>query len=228
MSSYLIIGASSGIGLALAEKLSESHTVFGTYKTNAKSSASIQYFYHDVNQDLDVNILPEVIDGFCYCPGSIDLKPFARISPEAFIEDYKLQVIGAIKSLQAVMPKLKASSKASVVFFSTVAVQSGFTFHSLVSSSKGAIEGLTKALAAEYSPNIRFNCIAPSLTNTPLASNLLNTDDKIKNNANRHPMKRIGSASDIAEFAAYLLSEKSSWITGQTIHVDGGISTLKV
>jgi NAD(P)-dependent dehydrogenase (short-subunit alcohol dehydrogenase family) len=228
MAYYLIIGASSGIGKAIAERLSESHIVYGTYNTREMINDRINYFHFNANLDLDLSSLPEVIDGFCYCPGTIDLKPFARISPESFLEDYKLQVIGAIKSLQSILPKLKASGKASVVFFSTVAVQSGFPFHSLISSSKGAIEGLTKALAAEYAPNIRFNCIAPSLTNTPLASHLLNSEDKNKNNSLRHPLKRIGQPADVAELAIFLLSEHAAWITGQTLHVDGGISTLKV
>jgi NAD(P)-dependent dehydrogenase (short-subunit alcohol dehydrogenase family) len=111
--------------------------------------------------------------------------------------------------------------------FSTVAVQTGFNFHSQVSVSKGAIEGLTRALAAELAPTIRVNCIAPSLTNTALASKLLNTEDKIEANAQRHPLKRIGQVSDLANAAKFLLSEDSSWVTGQVVHIDGGMSTIK-
>jgi NAD(P)-dependent dehydrogenase (short-subunit alcohol dehydrogenase family) len=109
-----------------------------------------------------------------------------------------------------------------------VAVQTGFNFHSLVASSKGAVEGLTKALAAEFAPKIRVNCIAPSITNTPLAGTLLNTDEKKDANAQRHPLKKIGQPEDLANLAAFLLSEKSSWITGQVLHADGGMSSLKV
>jgi NAD(P)-dependent dehydrogenase (short-subunit alcohol dehydrogenase family) len=163
-----------------------------------------------------------------YCPGSINLRPFERIKPIDFEIDYKLQVIGAIKIIQAVLPKLKKAENASIVLFSTVAVQSGFPFHTQVAASKGAIEGLTKALAAEYAPKIRVNCIAPSLTDTPLAANLLNNDQKKEANAARHPLKRIGAAEDIAHIAAFLLSEKASWITGQIMHVDGGMSSLKI
>ena len=168
-----------------------------------------------------------MIDGLAYCVGSIQLKPFHRFTEEDFIRDYQLQVLGAVKVIQEILHKLKQSSSPSIVLFSTVAVQTGFTFHSLVSASKGAIEGLTKALAAELSPKIRVNCIAPSITQTPLAGALLNTEEKITANGQRHPLGRIGQPNDIAELAAFLLSEKSSWITGQIMHIDGGISTIK-
>ena len=163
-----------------------------------------------------------------YCPGSIQLRPFGRIKPESFINDFELQVIGAIKVLHYVLPRLKASEHASVVFFSTVAVQTGFNFHSQLAVSKGAIEGLTRALAAEFSPNIRVNAIAPSLTDTPLAGKLLSSDEKKEANAMRHPLKKIGSPKNIADAALFLLTENSSWITGQIMHVDGGISTIKI
>ena len=130
--------------------------------------------------------------------------------------------------IQAALPKLKDSDNASIVLFSTVAVQSGLNFHSLVASSKGAIEGLTRALSAELAPKIRVNCIAPSLTDTPLAASLLNTDQKKEANALRHPLKRIGTATDIANMAEFLLSDKSSWITGQILHVDGGMGSIKL
>ena len=171
--------------------------------------------------------MPDDLDGLVYCPGSINLKPFDRIKPEDFELDYKLQVTGLIKILQLVLPRLKKSANASVVLFSSVAVQTGFTFHSQVAASKGAIEGLTKALAAEFAPKIRVNCIAPSLTNTPLAASLINNEQKLEANSLRHPLKRIGHTKDIAHMALFLLSDKSSWITAQIMHVDGGISSLK-
>ena len=126
------------------------------------------------------------------------------------------------------MPRLKKSENASIVLFSTVAVQTGLPFHTQVAASKGAVEGLTKALAAELAPTTRVSCIAPSLTDTPLAASLLNTEQKKQANALRHPLKRIGTTKDIANMAAFLLSAKASWITGQILHVDGGMSALKI
>ena len=231
MKNYLIIGSSSGIGESVAELLSQSgHQVYGTYFKNKIENTTNLHFYHlDVLADqLNFDFLPETLDGLIYCPGSINLKPFERIKPNDFLNDYNLQVIGVIKSIQQTMPKLKLSSNPSIILFSTVAVQTGFAYHSQISSSKGAIEGLTKALAAEYAPKIRVNCIAPSLTDTPLAASLINSEIKREENAKRHPLKRIGRVEDIANMVEFLLSDKSSWITGQILHVDGGISTLKV
>jgi NAD(P)-dependent dehydrogenase (short-subunit alcohol dehydrogenase family) len=168
------------------------------------------------------------LDGLVYCPGAINLRPFSRITPNDFTQDFNLQVGGAIKVIQAVLPALKSSGNASIILFSTVAVQLGLNFHTQVSVSKGAIEGLTKALSAELAPSIRVNCIAPSLTDTPLAASLLNTEQKVEANALRHPLKRIGKVNDISEMACFLLSNKSSWITGQIMHVDGGMSAIKL
>lgn len=230
MKNYLIIGASSGIGKAIAEQLAaEGHTVHATYnQKEVDSSPSINFHQLDVTTDFELDFLPEVLDGVIYCPGSINLKPFKRLKAEAFLEDLNLQVVGAIKVIQMAMPALSKSDQASIVLFSSVAVQSGFNFHSQVAVSKGAIEGLTKALAAEFAPSVRVNAIAPSLTDTPLAAKLLSTDQKREANALRHPLKRIGSADDIAQSALFLLSEKSSWITGQILHVDGGMSSIKM
>jgi NAD(P)-dependent dehydrogenase (short-subunit alcohol dehydrogenase family) len=232
MANYLIIGASSGIGKKLTEQLSLSgHTVYGTYFKNETTSKNERVHYYPVNvleETINLDFLPEVLDGVIYCPGSIQLRPFERIKPIDFINDYQLQVIGAIKIIQCVVPKLKLSENAAILLFSTVAVQIGLPYHTQVASSKGAIEGLTKSLAAEYAPKIRVNCIAPSLTDTPLAAGLLSNEQKREANAQRHPLKRVGTAEDMANLAEFLLSEKSSWITGQIMHVDGGISTLKI
>ncbi len=230
MKNYLIIGASSGIGAQLAETLaSKGNQVYGTYNTHAKANGQniTMAPYNVLEEGAELSFLPEVLDGFIYCPGSINLKPFARIPAQDFTKDFELQVTGAIKSLQMVLPKLKASASPSVVFFSTVAVQTGLNFHSQVSASKGAIEGLTRALAAELAPKIRVNCIAPSLTNTPLAAALLSSAEKEEANAQRHPLKRVGTAADIASMAAFLLSEDASWITGQVMKVDGGMGSIK-
>jgi len=214
MANTLIIGASSGIGASLAKQLiAERHQVFGTFNKTTGTSAEgfVKLERLNVFDDvLDFSFLPEAVDGLVYCPGS------------------ELQLVGAVKVIQACLPKLKNANSPSIVLFSTVAMQMGFNFHSLVASSKGAVEGLTKALAAEFAPKVRVNCIAPSITDTPLAGTLLNTDAKKDANAQRHPLKKIGKPEDLANLASFLLSEKSSWITGQVIHVDGGMSSLKV
>ena len=230
MKNILIVGHSSGIGEALSNQLSNSYRVYGTYfsKQPEASNENVSSHYVNVLEDtIDLNFLPEQLDGLVYCPGAINLKPFSRIKEEDFIHDFKLQVTGSIKIIQACLPRLKKSGNASVVLFSTVAVKMGFSFHSIVSTSKGAIEGLCKSLAAELAPSIRVNCIAPSITNTPLAGSLLNSQDKIDANAQRHPLKRIGNAEDIASIAAYLLKDESSWVTGQIFHIDGGMSSIK-
>jgi NAD(P)-dependent dehydrogenase (short-subunit alcohol dehydrogenase family) len=230
MKTYLIIGASSGIGLQLATTLAaEGHNVIGTYNSHPAENTNI--VYHPLNvmdAELNLSFVPETLDGLVYCPGSINLKPFGRIKPEDYTNDFNLQVGGFIKVLQAVHPNLKKSEHASVVVFSTVAVQIGMPFHAQVSVSKGAIEGLTKALAAEFAPSIRVNCIAPSLTETALAAQLLNTEEKKAAITLRHPLKKIGTAADIANMASFLLSEKAGWITGQVMHVDGGMGSVKV
>lgn len=231
MANYLIIGASSGIGKKLAEQLSElGHHIIGTYCKNEIHSNNPLIQFHPLNvldENINFDFLPEQLNGVIYCPGSINLRPFERIKPTDFIDDYNLQVVGAIKIIQTVASKLKKSDNAAIVFFSTVAVQTGLPYHTQVAASKGAIEGLTKALAAEYAPKIRVNCIAPSLTDTPLAAFLLNSEQKIEANAQRHPLKRIGTTDDIVNMVEFLISTKASWITGQIMHVDGGISTLK-
>ena len=227
MKNYLIIGASSGIGRQLASQLSIHHAVMGTYYMRETSHPSIAYQYFDALGNEALQNIPEVLDGVAYCPGSIRLKPFGRLKEQDFIDDFKLQVGGAIKVIQQCLPALKKAENPSIVLFSTVAVQTGFNFHSLVSSSKGAIEGLAKALAAEFAPKIRVNCIAPSITQTKLAESLLSSDEKIKANAERHPLKRIGQPKDIANLGEFLMTDQSSWITGQIVHVDGGMSAIK-
>ena len=231
MGNYLVIGASSGIGKAISAQLaSEGHQVYATFNKNSiEATQNINpHFLNVLDEQSDISFFPESLDGLVYCPGSINLKPFARIPVADFTQDFNLQVGGAIKMIQAALPALKNSGKSSIILFSTVAVQLGLNFHTQVAASKGAIEGITKALSAELAPTIRVNCIAPSLTDTPLAASLLNSEQKVEANAQRHPLKRVGTAQDMSEMTCFLLSAKSSWITGQILHVDGGMSAIKL
>ena len=225
----LIIGGSSGIGLALSEILSPSNSVFAASRSNESlSSLDLTHLQYDATSaELDTTILPDELHGFVYCPGSINLRPFKGLSTEAFEKDFQINVTGAINSLKSVLSRLSASGNASVVFFSTVAVQTGMPFHSSVAASKGALEGLTRSLAAEFAPKIRVNAIAPSLVNTPLASKFLNNESKIEKANERHPLGRIGNAKEIAQAAGFLLGPESSWMTGRVLQLDGGIGNLK-
>lgn len=223
---YLIVGGTSGIGEALVNLLSQNHSVYVWSRNNYKYIT--QHKSVDItSNEITIDELPEVLDGVVYCPGSINLKPFLRLTTEDFLADYSINFLGAVNALQKTFPLLKKSKNASVVLFSSVAANQGMPFHASIASAKAAIEGLTKSLAAEWAPTIRVNCIAPSLTDTPLAERFLSSEEKKEAAAKRNPMQQIGNPADLAEAVAFLLSEKSKWITGQTIHIDGGLSTIK-
>jgi 3-oxoacyl-[acyl-carrier protein] reductase len=230
MKNILLVGGSYGIGLAIAKELQFENKVFIASRTNENiADLHVTHIPFDATTDtLDTSKLPEVIDGLVYCPGSINLRPFKGLKPESFESDLQINFISLVKVIQTVLPNLTASNQSSIVMFSTVAVKMGMPFHTSVSASKGAIEGFAKALAAEYAPKIRVNVIAPSLTDTPLANKFLNSEEKKEKSAARNPMKKVGTSEDIAQMASFLLSEKSSWISGQIFHVDGGMSTLLV
>ncbi len=230
MGNILLIGGSYGIGHAIAKKLSSDHTIYIASRTiEGLNDIDCTHIPFDASTDiLDTSKLPEDLDGFAYCPGSIDLKPFKMLKYDSFVNDINLNYLSLVKAVQTVIPLLSNSSGASMVFFSTVAVKVGMPFHTSVAGAKGAIEGFAKALAAEYAPKIRVNVIAPSLTDTPLAARLLNNEKKIERMNERHPMKRVGTEEDIANIACFLLGEESSWITGQVLGVDGGTSTLNL
>ncbi|MDB3977036.1 SDR family oxidoreductase [Flavobacteriaceae bacterium] len=228
MKNILLIGGSYGIGAAIASQLKDTHKVYIASRTQENMPHGVTHLDFDVLSDDVTNLeLPDQIDGLVYCPGSINLKPFKRIKPQTFQEDLEINFLSLVKVVQGLLPKLSASHQASLVFFSTVAVKVGMPFHTSVSASKGAIEGFAKALAAEYAPKMRVNVIAPSLTDTPLAGRLLSSEDKKQRMGEMHPLKRIGTSSDIANTACFLLSEQSSWMTGQVLGVDGGKSTLQ-
>lgn len=228
MKNILLIGGSHGIGLSIAKTLSTNYQVTVASRTNeGLEGLEVKHIPFDVlTDDLDLSQLPEEIHGFAYCPGSINLKPFKMLSLETFHEDMQLNFFSMVKIVKTIMPRM--AEGASMVFFSTVAVGSGMPFHTSVAAAKGAVEGFAKALAAEYAPKVRVNTIAPSLVDTPLAKRLLNNDRKREMMSERHPLKRVGEASDIANIAVFLLSDNSTWMTGQVVGVDGGISTLNI
>jgi len=230
MKNILLIGGSYGIGLAIAKALANDNNVFVASRTaEGLSDLNVTHLTFDAQTDtLDVSKLPAVIDGLVYCPGSINLRPFKGLKIETFESDLQINFIDMVKVVQTVLPQLTASHQSSIVLFSSVAASMGMPFHTSVAAAKGAVEGFAKALAAEYAPKIRVNVIAPSLTNTPLADKFLNNETKQEKSAERHPLKRFGQPEDLAQMATFLLSEKSSWMSGQILHVDGGMSTLLV
>ncbi len=226
----LLIGGSYGIGFTIANQLQHDHNVIvASRSSESLQSLNVTYLPFDAETDtLDTSKLPNVIDGLVYCPGSINLRPFKGLKIETFESDLKINYLDMIKVVQTLLPQLTASPQSSIVLFSTVAASMGMPFHTSVAGAKAAVEGFAKALAAEYAPKIRVNVIAPSLTNTPLADKFLNTELKQEKSAERHPLKRFGQPEDLADAACFLLSNKSSWMSGQIMHVDGGMSTLLV
>jgi len=228
MKNILLIGGSHGIGLEIATKLSEKNQVFVASRTMGEQSKNnITHIPFDVlSENLSEINLPDEIHGFVYCPGSINLKPFKTMTEETFRNEMEINFFGLVKTVKSVIANMVDGG--SMVFFSSVAVSTGMPFHTSVSAAKGAIEGFARALAAEYAPKLRVNVIAPSLVDTPLSERLLNNDKKREMMAQRHPLKKVGSVSDIANAAIFLLDSENSWITGQVIGVDGGISTLNM
>lgn len=227
MKNILVVGGTSGIGAEVIRQLQGRAQIYTASRSAASVSGVVAAQEWDVNEEeLNVDWLPDVLDGVVYCPGSINLKPISSLKLQAFRDDMEVNFFGAVKVLKAVLRKLKKSEDGQVVFFSTVAVQRGLPFHASIGSAKGAVEGLTRSLAAELAPKIKVNCIAPSLTDTPLAEKLLGTDDRRQSAAERHPLKRFGQPADLALMATYLLLQNQGWMTGQVIAIDGGMSAI--
>ncbi|UJP67139.1 SDR family oxidoreductase [Mongoliitalea daihaiensis] len=220
----VIIGGNSGIGQQVKEMCELQGAKVYSYSRSGSEGEKL-----DVTSDFSsIEGLPEQIDGLVYCPGTINLKPFHRFSIADFQKDFDINLLGAVKVLQACLKGLKKSPSASVVLYSTVAVKTGLGFHASISAAKGAVEGLAKSLASEWAANkIRVNVVAPSLTDTPLAGMLLGTDDKKEASNKRHPLGRYGQPQDIANATLFLLSDGAEWMTGQVLNVDGGMSSLK-
>lgn len=230
MKNVVLVGGSHGIGASVLEKLSSNgnYAITNVSRTQPENVAGVNHVEADILNgfpDLDLDECHALI----FCPGSINLKPFHRFTTDDFLEDYKLNFLGAVNAIQSLMKPLKKPRNASVILFSTVAVGQGMPFHSSIASAKGAIEALTRSLAAEYAQNnIRFNCLAPSITDTPLASKLLSDDKRREASARRHPLNRFGNANNLASMVEYLIQDDADWITGQVFNIDGGLSTLKL
>jgi NAD(P)-dependent dehydrogenase (short-subunit alcohol dehydrogenase family) len=225
----LLIGGNTGIGMATARLLAaRGDKLLAAARTPEPLTAlGIPTQPFDA-MDPSLLDLPETLDGLVYFPGSITLKPFHRLKAEDFVHDFRINCVGAVAAIQAALPALKTATSASVVLFSTVAVAQGLPFHASIAAAKGAVEGLAKSLAAELAPQIRVNVIAPSLTDTPLAANLLNSDAKRGAAIKRHPIQQVGSPDDTAALVAFLLSDASKFMSGQVLRPDGGLSSIRV
>ena len=221
------MGASSGIGHALAAALADSHELWTASRNPPRDIPGEHLTWDALTDAFPTERLPDTLEGFVYCPGSIRLQPFDRLTDAAFRDDLELNLMGAIRALRGALPALRRASGASVVLFSTVAASTGMPLHASIAAAKGAVEGLTRSLAAEFAPDIRVNAIAPALTDTPLAAGLLRTERQRAAAAERHPLGRVGGAEDMAAAARFLLSEEAAWVTGQVLHIDGGMGAVR-
>ncbi|MBT4413653.1 NAD(P)-dependent dehydrogenase, short-chain alcohol dehydrogenase family [Polaribacter sp. Hel1_33_78] len=227
MKKILVIGGSKGIGNAIIKSLVDENLVINISRSAPLlSHTNLTHFSCDILSD----DLPEIeaIDSLIYCPGSINLKPISRLKLEDFRNDFEINVIGAVKAIQYYLPLLKNGSKPSILLFSTVAAKLGMPFHASVAAAKSAVEGLTKSLGAELAPLIRVNAIAPTVTDTELASKLLRNERMIENITERHPLKKYLDPKEVADLAAFLISEKASSISGQIFELDCGIVSFKI
>lgn len=224
----LLIGGNSGIGLATAKALQADGVklIAASRSTDQLETLGIPVQPFDAENPGQLE-LPDTLDGLIYFPGTINLKPFHRLTPEDFTKDFQINCLGAVQAIQQALPALKKSPSASIVMFSTVAVAQGMTFHASIAAAKAAVEGVVKSLAAELAPKIRVNAIAPSLTDTPLANQLLGSDQKKEASEKRHPLQAVGNPDDVARLAAFLLSDSSTFITGQIHRPDGGLSSVR-
>ena len=228
MKNILVVGGSKGIGREIVNsQLEKGNNCYNFSRT--ESGINNQNL---IEEKIDIlsDELPDIenIDSVIYCPGSINLKPILQLKEEDFVNDFNINVLGAIKTVKKYLNNLKKGDDPTLLFFSTVAVGQGMPFHSSVSVAKAGIEGLTKSLAAELAPSIRVNCIAPTITRTNMAQRILRNEKIEENIANKHPLKKICEAKDVSDMADFLISHNAKNITGQIMHVDGGMSTLKI
>jgi 3-oxoacyl-[acyl-carrier protein] reductase len=227
LKTYIIVGGSKGIGNAIVNELSEAHKIINISRTAPEMEhTNVTHYTCDILKD-DLPDIEEV-DGLIYCPGSINLKPISRLSLDDFQNDFEINVLGAVKSIQKYLPQLKKGKNPSILLFSTVASKLGMPFHASVATSKSGVEGLVKSLGAELAPTIRVNAIAPTVTDTTLASKLLRNEKMIENITERHPLKRLLNPKEVAATAAFLLSDKAASFSGQIFEMDCGIVSFKI
>jgi NAD(P)-dependent dehydrogenase (short-subunit alcohol dehydrogenase family) len=223
MSTYLFAGASSAIAQATRQVLqAQGHRVIGISRATDLAGYDECFTVSDYNSVYPT--MTEEFDGLVYFPGTIQLKPFARLTAQDFQTDYSIHALGAVQFVQAYIKNIK---QGSIVFISSVAAGTGMPFHSSVSMAKAALEGLTVALAAELAPSIRVNCVAPSLTDTPLGNKFISTPEKLEQMEKRNPLRKVGRPEDIAASLVFLLSPASAWITGSVLPIDGGMKAIK-
>jgi len=227
MKTYIVIGGSKGIGKAIINNQIEQHKIINISRSQPQNEHSnLTHYECDVLSD----DLPDVAsaDGLIYCPGSINLKPINRLKLDDFRKDFEINVIGAVKAVQKYLPVLKAGTNPAIVLFSTVAVKLGMPFHASVAAAKAGVEGLTKSLGAELAPTVRVNAIAPTVTDTDLASKLLRNERMIENMQERHPLKKYLAPEEVADLASYLISDKAAALSGQVFEMDCGIVSFKI
>jgi len=227
MRKILIVGGSRGIGNAILKKLVEGNQIINISRVSPNiTDTNLTHYTCDVSVDTLPNI--DEVDSIVYCPGSINLKPISRLKLDDFRNDFEINVIGAVKTIQHYLPLLKKGNNPSIVLFSTVAAKLGMPFHASVAAAKSAVEGLVKSLGAEFAPTIRINAIAPTVTDTELASKLLRNDKMIENITERHPLKKYLSPEEVADMAEFLLSTKAASLSGQIFEMDCGIVSFKI
>jgi NAD(P)-dependent dehydrogenase (short-subunit alcohol dehydrogenase family) len=227
MKKIVVIGGSKGIGKAIVTSLVGENKVINISRSDTlEPHQNLTHFSLDILTD-DLPAIEE-IDSLIYCPGSINLKPISRLKLEEFRDDFEINVIGAVKAIQHYLPSLKKGTKPSILLFSTVAAKLGMPFHASVAAAKSAVEGLTKSLGAELAPSIRVNAIAPTVTNTDLASKLLRNDRMMENITERHPLKKYLQPQEVADMATFLISDKAASISGQIFELDCGIVSFKI
>lgn len=227
MKTYIVVGGSKGIGNAIVTTLLENHKVINI--SRSKPETEHEHLTH-YSCDVLKEDLPDIeaADGLVYCPGSINLKPIGRFDLDEFREDFEINVIGAVKTIQKYLNVIKKGNDPSIVLFSTVAAKLGMPFHASVAAAKSGVEGLVKSLGAEMATSLRINAIAPTVTDTQLASKLLRNEKMIENITDRHPMKKFLKPQDVAGMAEFLLSEKAGSISGQVFEMDCGIVSFKI